>query len=229
MHSPSKFLQKRFPLLFPWCIWLHRLYVVDAPAGNKVEFNTLLKVMWCRNRQQIGNVQLCCRFSATTWIRQLLAVDFVAIASVRGQSHTVDFVDFQQSRPCWTPVSAVLLQPTPAGGEGLPALVSNYPSHRSRSFGPCCVCPCLKVFPEIAASAYSRSWSNRRVFDASDSGKTGWIQTCRQGTAVTLCHICQRWPNALLKVFIARQHTDARYWYSISVRLSVRPWRSGIR
>ena len=40
-----------------------------------------------------------------------------------------------------------------------------------------------------------------------------------------------------LVVFIARQHTDARYWYSKSVRLSVRlsdrpsvrPWRSGIR
>jgi len=30
-------------------------------------------------------------------------------------------------------------------------------------------------------------------------------------------------------VFIARQHTDARYWYSNSVCLSVRPWRSGIR
>jgi len=30
-------------------------------------------------------------------------------------------------------------------------------------------------------------------------------------------------------VFIARQHTDARYWYSNSVRPSVRPWRSGIR
>ena len=36
-----------------------------------------------------------------------------------------------------------------------------------------------------------------------------------------------------LRIFIARQHTDARYRYSKSVRLSVclsvRPWRSGIR
>jgi len=30
-------------------------------------------------------------------------------------------------------------------------------------------------------------------------------------------------------LFIARQHTDARYWYSKSVRPSVCPWRSGIR
>ena len=33
----------------------------------------------------------------------------------------------------------------------------------------------------------------------------------------------------LQSVFIARQHTDARYWYRNSVCLSVRPWRSGIR
>ena len=46
--------------------------------------------------------------SATTWIRQLVAVDFVAntidfvaSACVRGQSDTVDFLDFQQSRPRW--------------------------------------------------------------------------------------------------------------------------------
>jgi len=44
--------------------------------------------------------------SATTGIRQLVAVDIVAnsvdfVASVlRGQSDAVDFVDFQQSRPC---------------------------------------------------------------------------------------------------------------------------------
>ena len=34
------------------------------------------------------------------------------------------------------------------------------------------------------------------------------------------------------RIFIARQHTDARYWYSNSVypsvRLSVRPWHAGI-
>jgi len=30
------------------------------------------------------------------------------------------------------------------------------------------------------------------------------------------------------KFFIARQHTDARYWYSNSVRPSVGPWRAGI-
>ena len=47
------------------------------------------KVDCCRNRRQIGNKvdcrrygQLCCRF-------------------LRSQSDTVDFVDFQRSRPCW--------------------------------------------------------------------------------------------------------------------------------
>jgi len=39
--------------------------------------------------------------------------------------------------------------------------------------------------------------------------------------------------TAKILVVIARQHTDARYWYSNSVCLSVcpsvRPWRSGIR
>jgi len=38
---------------------------------------------------------------------------------------------------------------------------------------------------------------------------------------------------SFLYVFIAHQQTDARYWYSnsvcLSVRLSVCPWRSGIR
>jgi len=29
-------------------------------------------------------------------------------------------------------------------------------------------------------------------------------------------------------LFIARQHTDARYWYSNSVCLSVHPWHAGI-
>jgi len=29
-------------------------------------------------------------------------------------------------------------------------------------------------------------------------------------------------------IFIVRQHTGLRYWYSNSVRLSVCPWRSGI-
>jgi len=36
---------------------------------------------------------------------------------------------------------------------------------------------------------------------------------------------CQRYR---LAVFIARQHTDARYWYSNSVRPSVCPWHAGI-
>ena len=48
MHSPN-FLQKRFPLLFPWCIiLLHRLYGVDAPdvTGScySNEMKTLLSV-----------------------------------------------------------------------------------------------------------------------------------------------------------------------------------------
>jgi len=51
--------------------------------------------------------------SATTGIRQLVAVDIVAnsvdfvadtvdlvVSVLRGQSDAVDFVDFQQSRPC---------------------------------------------------------------------------------------------------------------------------------
>ena len=41
-----------------------------------------------------------------------------------------------------------------------------------------------------------------------------------------------RYTNPRTLLFIARQHTDARYWYSKSVRLSVcpsvRPWRFGI-
>jgi len=33
----------------------------------------------------------------------------------------------------------------------------------------------------------------------------------------------------LVLIFIARKNTDARYWYSNSVRTFVRPSRSGIR
>ena len=51
--------------------------------------STLLKVDCCRNRQQIDNKVDCCRIRSTL------------LPCVRGQSNTVDFVDFQQSRPCW--------------------------------------------------------------------------------------------------------------------------------
>jgi len=40
----------------------------------------------------------------------------------------------------------------------------------------------------------------------------------------SMCHIAK----ASGTIFIARQHTDARYRYSNYVRLSVRPSRSGI-
>jgi len=49
-------------------------------------------------------------------------------------------------------------------------------------------------------------------------------RTAKKGTWTSLINVSL--------VFIARQHTDARFWYSNficpSVRLSVHPWRSGI-
>jgi len=40
---------------------------------------------------------------------------------------------------------------------------------------------------------------------------------------IYICHL------NLNTIFIARQHTNVRYWYRNSVHLSVRPWRSGVR
>jgi len=59
---------------------------------------TQLKVDCCRNRQQIGNKVDCCRIRSTSLP---ITVDYVASVYLRGQSHTVDFVDFEQSRPHW--------------------------------------------------------------------------------------------------------------------------------
>ena len=52
------------------------------------------------------------------------------------------------------------------------------------------------------------------------------IHTGREFARVAHCRGIKyvKWP-----IFIARQHTDARYWCSNSVRPSVCPWRSGIR
>ena len=47
------------------------------------------------------------------------------------------------------------------------------------------------------------------------------ISTCMI-TCVDACYF------TCFLVFIARQHTDARYWYSNSVRSSVCPWHAGI-
>ena len=47
--------------------------------------------------------------------------------------------------------------------------------------------------------------------------------------AITLQGMCKKTKFGSDSVFIARQHIDARHWYSKSVRLSVRTQRSGIR
>ena len=94
-------------------------------------WSTLLKVDCCWNRQQTDNKVDCCRIRLTllpvlATNRQQLEFDSLSRSTslpicstllpmwstllrygplccecVRGRSHTVDTVDFQQSRPCW--------------------------------------------------------------------------------------------------------------------------------
>ena len=72
--------------------------------------STLLKVDCCRNRQQIGNKVDCCRYGRLCcrfWeqignnLNSTACRGRLCCRCVRGQSDKVDFVDFQQSQPCW--------------------------------------------------------------------------------------------------------------------------------
>ena len=65
---------------------------------------TSLTVDCCRNWQQIGNKVECCRTRST-----FCRCGRLRCHCVRGHSHTVDFVDFQQSRPCWIQLSPVCI------------------------------------------------------------------------------------------------------------------------
>ena len=84
-------------------------------------------------------------------------------------------------------------------------------------------------------SVYSLSY---RVFKMSTTGRGAcgmrlgrWIafRRLRKSLIALLIVVCGKSSQSCCStLFIARQHTDARYWYSKSVPLSVRLLRSGI-
>jgi len=55
-----------------------------------------------------------------------------------------------------------------------------------------------------------------------------WFRAAPMEERIHHFHFQSKDSTSRLRIFIARQHTDARYWYSNCVRLSVRPLRSGI-
>ena len=88
----------------------------------------------------------------------------------------------------------------------------------------------LQACYATATSSLNRDWSTElsSLADAArraDDSLRHWLERCWRFYAVAcFSHgrlITDQW------VFIARQHTDARYWYSNC--LSVCPWRFGIR
>jgi len=69
--------------------WLLRNYDATKYAVSKLTLTQRCSLIFMKFQHCCRYVQLCCRYGRLC--RQC----------VRGQSNTVDFVDFPQSRPCW--------------------------------------------------------------------------------------------------------------------------------
>ena len=75
-----------------------------------------------------------------------------------------------------------------------------------------------------------RHWAQYQLHKMQHGGKTNlliWKKLSDFGRIISLpnaenrAKVCHRTAEIFWCIFIARQHTDARYWYSNSVRLSV--------